>query len=1151
MGFCRRLPTNKGSPGARSGLGIAVITAGAIVSWAVPVGHAAEACKPVVARIVSLQGRVEVQSAGSAEWTPATLDDQLCVGDAIRAGAFARAALALTNDSVLSLDQLTTMRLGGEAETGRSLLDLLLGEVHFFSHRPRSLEIVTPIANAGTEGTEFLMRARPDRTEVIMFEGRVRLQTPVGELLLASGDAAVAVAGAAPQPEIVARPRDAVAWSLYYPPILAPLAERHAAPGTLPPALQQAVERVAANDYAGAIAALDAVPEAARDARYYTFRAGVLLNVGRADEAAQAIDRALALDPKAADALAQRAVIAVVQNRRDDALKDARRAVELNPDSAPARIALSYAQQASFDLEAARATLREAAERTPDDALVQARRAEIELSFGDLNAAEAAAAQAVTLAPELARTQMVLGFAALTRIDIKQAKAAFEHAIELDSAEPLARLGLGLATIRAGDLKAGRRELEIATALDPNNSLLRSYLGKAYFEEKRGPQDADQFQIAKQLDPNDPTPWFYDAIRLQTENRPVEALRDLETSITLNDNRAPYRSRLLLDQDLAVRQVSLARIYGNLGFDQLGLNEATRSLHLDPANYSAHRFLADTYAALPRYEIARVSELLQAQLLQPINVTPLQPRLSFSDLNLEGASGPAEPAFNEYTPLFARNGLTASTTGAIGNQDTWADEVIVSGLWNKLSASAGQFHYDTNGFRDNNDLTHDVYDIFVQAAVTPTLNLQAEYRRRATDHGDRALNFDPEAFSPSERRRINENVFRFGSHLAISPQSDLLLSGIYSNRQPRVSFNDVLPAFDDSPATTFELTDESSVASYETEGQYLFTAGATSLVIGAGTYNIDESDSLTQDLTPCPSGDCATRTRTKGRTDAANGYAYWLQRLSPTITGTVGLGYEAFDQDGSSINEPTPKLGLEWAPFTRLRVRIAAFRTVKRTLVADQTLEPTQVAGFNQFFEDVNGTKADRVAGAVDMQITPTLFIGVEASRRNTSPPKFETIDGHTEMLTLDQEEDMVNSYIYWILTNRIAMTSGMDYEEFRQTDQDAGPNPTQIHTLLIPTGVRYFDPWGWFAGIGCTYLDQSVERAADATGSVGDNHALIFDAMLGYRLPRRVGMATIEVNNIFDSSFEYQDQSFRTPELLNQKLLPERTVLVRVSLNF
>ena len=214
--------------------------------------------------------------------------------------------------------------------------------------------------------------------------------------------------------------------------------------------------------------------------------------------------------------------------------------------------------------------LREAAEVTPDDPLVQARLAEIELAFGDLDAAQAAAERAVALAPRLARTQMVLGFAALTRIAIADAKEAFEQAIELDSALPLARLGLGLAKIRAGDLESGARELEIAVALDPNASLLRSYLGKAYFEERRNPLDGEQYAIAKQLDPNDPTPWFYNAIRLQTINRPVEALHELERSIELNDNRAVYRSRLLLDEDLAVRQASLARIYDDLGFERVG-----------------------------------------------------------------------------------------------------------------------------------------------------------------------------------------------------------------------------------------------------------------------------------------------------------------------------------------------------------------------------------------------------------------------------------------------------------------------------------------------------------------------------------------------------------------------------------------------------
>jgi hypothetical protein len=136
-------------------------------------------------------------------------------------------------------------------------------------------------------------------------------------------------------------------------------------------------------------------------------------------------------------------------------------------------------------------------------------------------------------------------------------------------------------------------------------------------------------------------------------NRPVEALRNIQRSIELNNNRAVYRSRLLLDEDLAVRQVSLARIYNNLGFERLGLNEATKSLSLDPANYSAHRFLSDTYAGIPRLEIARASELLQSQLLQPINLNPVQPSLPHTDLNVVAGAGPPNPpstSSRRYSP---------------------------------------------------------------------------------------------------------------------------------------------------------------------------------------------------------------------------------------------------------------------------------------------------------------------------------------------------------------------------------------------------------------------------------------------------------------------------------------------------------------------
>ena len=187
----------------------------------------------------------------------------------------------------------------------------------------------------------------------------------------------------------------------------------------------------------------------------------------------------------------------------------------------------------------------------------------------------------------------MLGFADLARIDVGEAKTAFERAIALDSADPLPRLGLGLAMIRQSDLEQGRNEIEIAVALDPDNALLRSYLGKAFFEEKRDGQAGEQYAIAKRLDPLDPTPWLYDAILKQTQGRPGEALADVQRSIELNDNRAVYRSSLLLDSDRASRGTNLALIYDDLGFLQPGINQASRSLSFDPANAGAHRFLSD------------------------------------------------------------------------------------------------------------------------------------------------------------------------------------------------------------------------------------------------------------------------------------------------------------------------------------------------------------------------------------------------------------------------------------------------------------------------------------------------------------------------------------------------------------------------------
>ena len=484
--------------------------------------------------------------------------------------------------------------------------------------------------------------------------------------------------------------------------------------------------------------------------------------------------------------------------------------METNPQSSSARVALSYALQANFDLQGALNSLKESVKLDPENALAWARLAELWLSFGNLKEALKAAERATTLNPHLSRTQTVLGFAYLDQIKVKKSKEAFERAIELDQADPLPRLGLGLVKIREGKLNEGRGEIEIAASLDPDNSLIRSYLGKAYYEEKRDSLAANQFAAAKDLDPMDPTPHFYDAILKQTMNRPVEALHDMQTSISLNDNRAVYRSRLLLDEDLAARSASLGRIYNDLGFQSLALVEGWKSLNADPSNFSAHRFLSDSYSALPRHEIARVSELLQSQLLQPINITPLQPHLSQSNLLLLTGEGPSTPSFNEFNPLFTRDRITLQVSGLAGENSTLADEAILAGIRGPVSYSVGQFYYKTDGFRKNNDLTQSIYNAFVQVSLSPQTSVLGEFQSNSVDNGDLTLRYFPNDFL-NLRNKENTNGFRFGFHHAFSPGSDIIGSFTYQDGHVKVLDNEVKAGIGKSDSkTTRTVTAESS-----------------------------------------------------------------------------------------------------------------------------------------------------------------------------------------------------------------------------------------------------------------------------------------------------------------------------------------------------
>ncbi|MCZ6853856.1 MAG: FecR domain-containing protein, partial [Gammaproteobacteria bacterium] len=671
-----------------------------------------------VATLISAEGTVEARRASQTEWIHASLDDTFAIGDSVRVLAYGRAGLLLPGETVLRLDQNTTITFEEPDDDARSWVELFLGVIHVISREPRSLQVLTPFANAGLEGTEFLVQVTTEEATITVFEGEVAFSNSNGEVSVSTGQRVSARIGQAPVSEPFAQgvqPRDAVQWTLYYPPILT--------------SAQNADD--------------DPEPHEVNDPQFFTGRAAQLLSVGRVDETIGDLDTALGLDSNNADERALRSIIAVTQNDKNVALTLATEAVAYDPNSATALIALSYAYQALFDTSGALSNLQAAVEREPNNALAWARLSELWLAVGDLDEALTAAQTAASLDPGTARTQTVLGFAYLTRLDLEQATAAFRTAITLDQAAPLPRLGLGLAMIRDGDLAAGRGEIEIAVILDPGNALVRSYVGKAYYDERRDELAESQLAIAKDLDPLDPTPWFYNAILNLTGNRPVDALQDIQDSIKKNDNRAVYRSRLLLDEDLAARSASLGRIYDDLGFEQLALLEGWKSINSDPGSHSGHRLLADTFSTLPRHEIARANELFQSQLLQPLNITPVQAQLAESNLFILDSAGPAALSFNEFNPLFNRNRVAFQASGVTGGNGTRGEDIAVAGVSDRWSYSLGQFHFETDGFRANNDLEQDVLNAFVQFRPSEKTSLLAELRSSERDQGDLSLLFNP------------------------------------------------------------------------------------------------------------------------------------------------------------------------------------------------------------------------------------------------------------------------------------------------------------------------------------------------------------------------------------------------------------------------
>ena len=1082
-------------------------------------------CDNTAGRLESSEGKVAVEQNG--QWQPLTIGACVPTNTRIQVSE-GRAVFRLANETLLRTSSSTLLRFSAPEE--KNWIRLFDGILHFITRTPHAFDVQTDYVNAGVKGTEFMLAANRAEQfgEIVMLEGEVLASNDQGQQQVRSGEAIIARNGQAPRILTVPALRSAVQWTLYYPPL----------PNSSAPRFQPALAYLYRNDTAGALTELEKLPASDRDADYFALIAAVNLHRGETVQARTAIDTALALKPDHAQALALNSISELAVGNQAEAARLLDRTV--NSRDASVLIARSYLQQAQFELPAALESAQQAAAIDSNSALIQARIAELSLMTGDTSQARKSARNAIALQPDFARAHAIAGFALMQQLKFDDAETEFKRASELDTTDPLPRLGLGLIQIRHNHVREGREQLAMAVALDPGQSLLRSYLGKAYQEEGRERLANDQYALAKTFDNADPTPWFYSALLAHVQNRPFDALDDLNHSIELNDNRAVYRSRLQLDSDEATRTASQAEIYRELGFDTLAQRTAARAVSAAPSEYGGHRQLAEAYADDPQYDAARASEVLQAQLLQPLSATPILPLLGETNLLAIEGAGPSALGFREYNAMFVREKPWLSVSGLGGSNHTGAGEITLSGIYDRFSYALSQYHYETIGYRDNNDARYDISSAYAKMQATESLSFLLQAGRREEDRGDlnESMVRDPESPFLNIDNKIDSILL--GAHWKPSPDIDLLTALSYQKE----NFMQLIRV----PILDSNVDQDKKTSNAEIQAQFSNIPGH--LIVGA-EWTETETDMVTRSTTSDPILQFFIEPEVSAsETDFyRTSYGYWSIKPVDPLELTIGASYAELDAETftKKISGWYPKFSLDYRPYSNLILRTAYFQSLKRPFAGEQTLEPTQVGGFNQLADEIDGIESDQYALGFDLDVSHGHHLGGDFLIRKLTIPLVDPIDGY-----IQNDAKQKQALLFWSWgSNPWAMSFKYVYEknEYVGDEPSFTGTPTPLTTHRLPLRIQWQSSNGLLISATTTYFDQKANFDRGLTKR--SESFTLLDIATNYTFWNHRIELELRCNNLFDKSYIYQNTNLYDPSPRLSPYIPERTFLAGLKLSY
>ncbi len=1144
---------------------------------------------PSAVQIVERQGTVETAPAGTANWTRAQTNQILHPFDRLRSGANSRMALRWSGQSVIAFGAATEIEIlppaTPDAQCG---LHLIRGIFSFF-HRdqPGRIQIITRGAVAGVEGTEFVLAVDDtDRTTLSVVDGKVKFGSPQTTLLLTNGQQAAVELGKTPIRTAGFIANNLLQWSFYYPAVLdpdeltfAPEAKRN---------LEPSLAAYRAGDLPAALANYPANRAPASDSEKIYF-ASLLLSVGQMEAAETQLG---AIQSPPAEALRELV----------SAVKFQTRTATIHSPLTTSLLADSYYLQSRSQLEAARQAALAATRKSPSLGFAWARLADLEFSFGRTSAARDALEKSLPLSPRHAEALSLKGFLFAAQNKTAAAQKFFDDAIAADSALGNAWLGRGLCRIRRGDAAGGREDLLVAAALEPQRAELRNYLGKAYANAGDDTHAVKELRLAKKMDPKDPTPWLYSALLHQQHNQINDAIRDLEKSEALNDNRSVYRSQFLLDQDRAVRSANLAAMYRDAGMFDVSVREASRAVNYDYANYSAHLFLANSYNELRdpneinlRYETPAESEFLVANLLAPVSAGPLSPAIS------QG----------EYARLFGRDGLGVTSSTEYLSRGAWTQSGAQFGTFDNFSYDVEAFYRSDPGQWVNNDIEQRQLSLALKQQLTPQDSVSLNIQQYKSESGDLSQHYDPHMANLNARvKETQDPIISLGYHHEWSPgvHTLFLLTRLNDTTAVTNSTAPTLVAFRPDVISMPGVTELTSVRGltmhenlvnritiYSGELQQIWEQATHTTVVGGriqygqiDTANLQGGPYDIPTFFPDPRIAPAAEQDTSSLFKRFSIYGYHQWQIFEPLQLIGGLTYnwmmfpENFRTAPASGNEKTvnqfsPKAGLIWTPTENTTARFAYTRSLAgASLDQSYQLEPSQVAGFVQSYrslipESIAGANAGAEFETYNISIEqkfPTgTYLGISGEILNSTVRRIAgTFDDLPDELdyaipsglreNLDFQEKSLQFTANQLLDKEWALGA-----RYRLSQAVLNDNFVDVPNS-VPAGFVNFQPRQRTEGI-LHQLDLSAIYN-HSSGFFAEGQALWFaqhnagytpaepgdafwqlNTFIGYRSPRRKAEVTLGLLNLTDQNYQLN------PLNVYNEQPRARTLVVRVKFNF